>query len=114
MAGRSGQLTDVWLDFSGALTGLFLGLILLLVFRLLGSISRYQRLVRQAESNVREQTPLPDPPAAPRPSAPTQDSAPAPHTRSASEPRVPDWPERAPAAWQTQQIRIDFGEEEIQ
>ena len=32
--GRSGQVTDVWIDFSGVLTGLVVGLILLGLIRM--------------------------------------------------------------------------------
>ena len=36
MAGRSSQLTDVWIDFSGVCAGLFVSLCLLLFLRMCG------------------------------------------------------------------------------
>ena len=43
VAGRSGQLTDVWLDFSGVCAGLFAALCLLLFLRLCGRLLRRKR-----------------------------------------------------------------------
>ena len=43
MAGRSSQLTDVWIDFSGVCAGLFVSLCLLLFLRMCGILLRSGR-----------------------------------------------------------------------
>ena len=43
MAGRSSQLTDVWIDFSGVCAGLFVSLCLLLFLRMCGILLRSDR-----------------------------------------------------------------------
>ena len=43
VAGRSSQLTDVWIDFSGVCAGLFLALCLLLFLRMCGFLLRHRK-----------------------------------------------------------------------
>ena len=42
VAGRSSRLTDVWIDFSGVLTGLFVALVILLFCRMCGLLMRLE------------------------------------------------------------------------
>lgn len=41
-AGRSSQLTDVWIDFGGAMAGLLVGLFVLCVFRMCAILYKYR------------------------------------------------------------------------
>ena len=43
--GRSGQLTDVWIDFSGIMAGLFVGFLVLCLFRMFSILWRYRNEV---------------------------------------------------------------------
>ena len=58
-AGRTSQVTDVWIDMAGVVAGLFVALLILLVVRLLVALYRAdkenQRLREQNEAYEREQ-----------------------------------------------------------
>lgn len=83
VAGRSSQITDVWIDFAGVAAGLCVSLVLLLIVRAITSfyaIKKENRRLRQERDELRRSRPPQDAPrrrAAPRPADPESDALPA-------------------------------------
>ena len=65
VAGRSSQITDVWIDFAGVVGGLFVSLVLLLIVRAVTSfyaIKKENRRLRQERDELRRSRPPQDAP----------------------------------------------------